>query len=90
MTYTEHPKCCMAHHFQDKNSCTCNCHLFYSELRVVAFPSDDRCQYPQECGNRIKFKIKDDKNKVIHYTCPIHLAGWLMDQMGIAKSEANK
>jgi hypothetical protein len=34
MTYTEHPKCCMAHHFQDKNSCTCRCHygLTHEEL----------------------------------------------------------
>ena len=34
MTYIEHPKCCMAHHFQDKNSCTCRCHygLTHEEL----------------------------------------------------------
>ena len=56
-----------------------------TELRVIAFPSEARCQYENRCENRIKFKIKDKENKVIHYSCPIHLAGWIMDQMGIVK-----
>lgn len=55
------------------------------ELRVIAFPIEGRCHYNGECVNRIKFKIKDDTNKVIHYSCPQHLAGWLINRMGIEK-----
>jgi hypothetical protein len=55
------------------------------ELRVIAYSIEERCHYNDNCPNRIKFKIKENQNKVIHYSCPVHLAGWMMDQMGITK-----
>lgn len=36
MNYTEHPKCCMTHHFQNKNSCTCRCHHGLTNEELLA------------------------------------------------------
>jgi hypothetical protein len=67
MKLKEHPKCCMVHHFQDKNSCTCLCHhgtmRYAQQLEIAAIPGDENYELFEK---HAKMLIIKDKEKAGH------------------------